>query len=1058
MIKLTAENSKLKGRKMRRKRDGLKILYIVSLSILLGGVGIRPSQAEDSWTAKTPMPTERLDSVTGVVNGKIYVIGGWVPPKGAKTNKVEVYDPATDTWTEKASMPQALVHHGAAVVNNKIYVIGGEGAGGTAVFEYDPLADSWTIKAPAPTPRYGHSIGVVNNKIYVIGGFASGTQNLNQEYAPATDSWTTKAPMPTGRDHLGIAVVYNKIYAIGGRTGFGSPNFNVNEEYDPATNTWTTKAPMPTARAGFYELGLVNNKIYVMGGEGSVAGEPAFSENEEYNPATNTWSTMTPLPIGRHGMSVGVVNNKIYTIGGGELAYYDWGNINEEYTPPFISQPDTYEGFGVVTRGAEDAPGGYTTYHITHLTDDQSGGSLTDALSQGSRYIVFDVGGTIHLQDNHLIKHSYITIDGSTAPYPGITIDTRLKDANGVVISSYEFSIESRSSVGPVHDVIINNLRILGPGAAHSKDILAIDGTAEPVSNIIIDNCTADAAGDGIFEIYGDVSDVTVSWNLITGTVVTSHISGATTKRERISVHHNVYAKNNERQIKIVNQNEMIDFVNNVVYGWSWIESGGKGLHIGNNTYVSNDDYPTLNVENNYYKYLVMQHSNPGWGLYRENPTGKIYFNGNIFPEEEDDNYSTSARHVIPAYAEVTTYDASTLGDTVVPYAGTHYPTQEEQDLLNEISTAIGGQPGDNTPPVAIIQTDSTSGQAPLTVNFDASTSSDPDGSIASYSWDFNNDGVEDSAAITASYTYNIAGTYTAVLTVTDDAGAQDTDTVIITVIGGTGNTPPDISAIPDTLNKKEADTITSSEIELATDLDGDMLTYTYSGWLTSLPYTTTSSDIGIHTLHVDVSDGTDTVGKDITITVADINTPPVAIIQTDSISGEAPLTVTFDASGSYDPDADGSIVSYSWDFGDGSTSTGMKTSHIFTSAGEYTVTLTVTDDHGWKGESQTHIIVFEKEFGKLPRGCYNNVFNPAKGEKAIIVVELPKQSHVRLNLYNTRGKRIRELADEQKEAGTHKYYWYGKDDSGNVVGSGLYFVHIQAGDYKKTKKIVVIK
>jgi flagellar hook assembly protein FlgD len=38
------------------------------------------------------------------------------------------------------------------------------------------------------------------------------------------------------------------------------------------------------------------------------------------------------------------------------------------------------------------------------------------------------------------------------------------------------------------------------------------------------------------------------------------------------------------------------------------------------------------------------------------------------------------------------------------------------------------------------------------------------------------------------------------------------------------------------------------------------------------------------------------------------------------------------------------------------------------------------------------------------------------------------------------------------------RYYWDGKDDSGNVVGSGLYFVHIEAGDYKETKKIVVVK
>ena len=81
-------------------------------------------------------------------------------------------------------------------------------------------------------------------------------------------------------------------------------------------------------------------------------------------------------------------------------------------------------------------------------------------------------------------------------------------------------------------------------------------------------------------------------------------------------------------------------------------------------------------------------------------------------------------------------------------------------------------------------------------------------------------------------------------------------------------NRVPDISLIPDILNKTEGDTLTAAEIELATDPDGDTLTYTYSGWLTSLPYTTTNGDAGNHTLHVDVSDGTLTAGKDITVTV----------------------------------------------------------------------------------------------------------------------------------------------------------------------------------------------
>jgi len=99
-----------------------------------------------------------------------------------------------------------------------------------------------------------------------------------------------------------------------------------------------------------------------------------------------------------------------------------------------------------------------------------------------------------------------------------------------------------------------------------------------------------------------------------------------------------------------------------------------------------------------------------------------------------------------------------------------------------------------------------------------------------------------------------------------------------------------------------------------------------------------------------------------------------------------------------------------------------------------------------------------EEKPDKTELRCYNNVFNPTKGEKALIVVELPEQAQIKISLYDIKGNKINELADEEKEAGTHKYYWDGRNGSGNVVGSGLYFVHIQAGDYKKTKKIVVIK
>ena len=85
-----------------------------------------------------------------------------------------------------------------------------------------------------------------------------------------------------------------------------------------------------------------------------------------------------------------------------------------------------------------------------------------------------------------------------------------------------------------------------------------------------------------------------------------------------------------------------------------------------------------------------------------------------------------------------------------------------------------------NQPPVAVVSANPSSGTAPLAVTFSGSGSSDPDGSIASYSWKFG-DGASGSGVAT-SHTYSSAGTYAAVLTVTDNLGATGTATVSITV------------------------------------------------------------------------------------------------------------------------------------------------------------------------------------------------------------------------------------------------------------------------------------
>jgi PKD repeat protein len=115
-----------------------------------------------------------------------------------------------------------------------------------------------------------------------------------------------------------------------------------------------------------------------------------------------------------------------------------------------------------------------------------------------------------------------------------------------------------------------------------------------------------------------------------------------------------------------------------------------------------------------------------------------------------------------------------------------------------------------NQPPVAVATASPTTGAAPLTVNFDGTGSSDPDGNPLSYAWDLDDDGAyDDSTATKPSYTYTTAGGYTPSLRVTDSQGASDTDSVNISV----GNTPPtaDISAPPAGTTWKVGDVINFS-------------------------------------------------------------------------------------------------------------------------------------------------------------------------------------------------------------------------------------------------------
>jgi N-acetylneuraminic acid mutarotase len=195
--------------------------------------------ATDTWTAKSEMPTARLCHHASVVNGRIYIIGGAdaSTPKVGHVWTVEVYDPVTDTWTQKGDMPRSRASGFSSVVDGKIYIIGGYG-GPQRVEEYDPSTDTWVTKSEMPSARRSLATSALDGKIYAIGGYvpdAAGHPGVAtvEVYDPATDTWTTAPDMPSARFAPRTSVIDGKIYVIGGMDKWVGSAYRTVLEYDP---------------------------------------------------------------------------------------------------------------------------------------------------------------------------------------------------------------------------------------------------------------------------------------------------------------------------------------------------------------------------------------------------------------------------------------------------------------------------------------------------------------------------------------------------------------------------------------------------------------------------------------------------------------------------------------------------------------------------------------------------------------------------------------------------------------------------------------------------------
>lgn len=222
-----------------------------------------------------------------------------------------------------------------------------------------------------------------------------------------------------------------------------------------------------------------------------------------------------------------------------------------------------------------------------------------------------------------------------------------------------------------------------------------------------------------------------------------------------------------------------------------------------------------------------------------------------------------------------------------------------------------------------------------VNIAFSSAGSNDSDGNLASYAWDFG-DGTSSNLA-NPNHSYSSAGSYTITLVVTDNLGATDTDSTSATITDDTGG---------GSCSAPQYNAGTSYAANDEVSNNGRKYSCKIAGWCSSSAGWAYEPGAGSYWQDAWEDKGT-CDGASNQAPSANANGP---------YSGTVNQQIMFSSAGSID--ADGTIVSLQWDFGDGTASSDANPSHVYTSAGTYSVVLTVTDNHGASSSATTSATV----------------------------------------------------------------------------------------------------
>ncbi|MDN4637219.1 kelch repeat-containing protein [Bacillus sp. PsM16] len=320
-----------------------KGLFLVLLAIFMM-VTIHPLNAHaaetNGWKKRADLPEERLHSSSVVVDGKIFVFGG-SSQKSHSNKNTYMYDPYKNEWSSKANMPRERTDSAAVAIGKKIYVIGGAYQDSTKTIDiYDVESDTWS-ETPINIPNLAVTKGdisasVVNDKIYILATNKSPYQEHNfYSYDTKTDTWQQLKMFPQQFTGMSMSeVINNKIYVTGGeRTVSNAKNAQVYE-YNIETNQWVqTKSKLK-----FYQLGAAfttyQGKLFMVGGQyDDDRSSPISPYSQYYDVDSNSVKkSISELPEARVGSSAVTLDGTIYIIGGRNFKeYYHSKSVKNDF-------------------------------------------------------------------------------------------------------------------------------------------------------------------------------------------------------------------------------------------------------------------------------------------------------------------------------------------------------------------------------------------------------------------------------------------------------------------------------------------------------------------------------------------------------------------------------------------------------------------------------------------------------------------------------------------------------------------------------------------------------